>query len=217
MIATVFKNTSCQIKDLDEKKGVVQIYVNAFNNEDSDGDISVKGSFQKTIKENFDRFRHLFNHDTAILLGLPLEMIEDDFGVLTTSKMNIKKQIVRDVYEDYILFKENNRSLEHSVRVNPIKRDKQDPRLVTEWRLWEYSTLAAWGANSQTPLLGIKNISDLEIMMSKGNYSDEKYKTIQSLYEKLKALMGQPEALDDEPQPLGNDEQLIRLYKLLKI
>ncbi|MFA5457630.1 MAG: HK97 family phage prohead protease [Synergistaceae bacterium] len=217
MIATVFKNTSCQIKDLDEKKGVVQIYINAFNNEDSDGDISIKGSFQKTIKENFDRFRHLFNHDTAILLGLPLEMIEDDYGVLTTSKMNIKKQIVRDVYEDYILFKENNRSLEHSVRVNPIKRDKQDPRLVTEWRLWEYSTLAAWGANSQTPLLGIKNLSDLEIMMSKGNYSEEKHKTIQALYGKLKTLMEQPEALDDEPQPLDQEQKIRDFYLSIKI
>ena len=52
MEKTIFKNLESQIKDLDESKGIVQIYVNSYNIEDSDGDISVKGSFKKTIKEN---------------------------------------------------------------------------------------------------------------------------------------------------------------------
>ena len=178
-----------EIKDVDETKGIVQMYVNAFDNEDSNGDISIKGSFRKTIKENFDRIKHLLNHDTQKLLGLPLEMTEDDFGLLVTSQMNLKKQLVKDVFEDYKLYAEHNRTLEHSIRVQAVKRDSKDEKKVLEWKLWEYSTLYGWGANPETPMINIKDLSDLEMMISEGNYSDERAKQIQELYDKLKALM----------------------------
>ena len=216
MEKTIFKNLESQIKDLDESKGIVQIYVNSYNIEDSDGDISVKGSFKKTIKENMSRIKHLLNHDMLHLLGLPIKMVEDDFGLLVTSQMNLKKQSVRDVYEDYKLFKEHDRTLEHSVRVNPIKRDPNNEKMVTEWLLWEYSTLYGWGANSETPLVNIKSFDELELMVNDGNYSDEKSKHIEYLYEKLKALLTQPGTLSNEPLPLDND--LIKhFYVKLKI
>ena len=196
-----------EIKDLDEQKGIVTIYVNAFDNEDTDEDISVKGSFKKTIKENFKRLRHFLNHERSILLGLPLEMIEDDWGLIAVSQMNMKKQIVRDVFEDYKLFINHNRTLEHSIRVNAIKRDSNDQRRVLEWKLWEYSTLYAWGANPETPLINIKDLSDLEMMISEGNYSEERAKQIQELYNKLKALL-QPPSTPLEPQDTGKKSLL---------
>ena len=194
----LFKNFEYQIKSLDEPKGIVQMYVNAFNNKDADGDISAPGSFKKTIKENFNRIKHLLNHDTWQLLGLPLEMKEDDFGLLVTSQMNIKKQLVKDVFEDYKLFADHNRSLEHSIRVEALKRDPEDEAIVKEWRLWEYSTLYSWGANAKTPMVSIKSLDDLELMIKKGHYSDEKSRQIEELYYQLKRLM-QPGALEDEP------------------
>jgi HK97 family phage prohead protease len=214
---TIFKNNTSQIKDLDESKGIVQIYVNSYNIEDTDGEISVKGSFKKTIKENMSRIKHLLNHNMLQLLGLPIKMVEDDFGLLVTSQMNLKKQSVRDVYEDYKLFKEHDRTLEHSVRVNAIKRDPNNEKMVTEWLLWEYSTLYGWGANSETPLVNIKSLDDLELMINGGNYSDEKSKYIEYLYEKLKALLTQPGTLSDEPLPLDDKKLLKYFYNKLKI
>jgi len=207
---TKFITIEKEIKDVDETKGIVQMYVNAFDNEDSDGDISVKGSFKKTIKDNFDRIKHLLNHDTQKLLGLPLEIVEDDFGLLVTSQMNLKKQLVKDVFEDYKLYAEHNRTLEHSVRVRDIKRDPKNEKRVLEWKLWEYSTLYGWGANPETPLINIKDLSDLELMINEGNYSDEKARQIQELYDKLKALM-KPGDTPGEP-PTTSEKSLLDIF-----
>jgi len=196
-----------EIKDIDEKKGIVTMYVNAYDNEDSDGDISVKGSFKKTIKENFKRLRHLLNHDKDMLLGLPIKMIEDDFGLMAISQMNMEKILAKDVFSDYKLFAEHNRTLEHSIRVRAIKRDPSDEKRVLEWKLWEYSTLYGWGANPETPMIDIKDLSDLELIINEGNYSDEKVKYIQELYNKLKALMKPGDTLI-EPPPTTNKSLL---------
>lgn len=59
--------------------------------------------------------------------------------------------------EDYKLYAEYGKTLEHSIGVKAIKRDDKDKRIVKEWSLWEYSTLSSWGANPQTFLIDIKN------------------------------------------------------------
>jgi len=54
-----FKQVSFDIKGLDEKEGVIEAYANAYDFKDSDGDISAKGSFNKTVGDNFKRIRVL--------------------------------------------------------------------------------------------------------------------------------------------------------------
>jgi HK97 family phage prohead protease len=179
-------------------KGIVQMYVNAFDNEDSDGDISMKGSFAKTIQENLKRIRHFLNHDFTKLLGAPIEMKEDDFGLLVTSQMNMNKEIARDVFEDYKLYQELGRSLEHSVAVEAIKRDEEDNRYVKEWRLWEYSTLTMWGANARTPLVSMKSdMKEVIDEMLKRDYSEQRKNLLKSISETLE---GKPlESTTEEP------------------
>jgi HK97 family phage prohead protease len=179
-------------------KGIVQMYVNAFDNEDSDGDISMKGSFAKTIQENLKRIRHFLNHDITKLLGAPIEMKEDDFGLLVTSQMNMNKEIARDAFEDYKLYQELGRSLEHSVAVEAIKRDEKDNRYVKEWRLWEYSTLTMWGANARTPLVSMKSdMKEVIDEMLKRDYSEQRKNLLKSISETLE---GKPlESTTEEP------------------
>jgi HK97 family phage prohead protease len=179
-------------------KGIVQMYVNAFDNEDSDGDISMKGSFAKTIQENLKRIRHFLNHDITKLLGAPIEMKEDDFGLLVTSQMNMNKEIARDAFEDYKLYQELGRSLEHSVAVEAIKRDEEDNRYVKEWRLWEYSTLTMWGANARTPLVSMKSdMKEVIDEMLKRDYSEQRKNLLKSISETLE---GKPlESTTEEP------------------
>lgn len=200
----VFKNFNHKVKDLDEKEGIVTIYMNSFDNEDSDGDISVPGSFKRTFKNNIGEIWHLLNHNTNYWLGIPLELKEDDFGAIAVSQMNMEKQIARDVFEDYKLCAKHNRTLQHSIRVNAIKRDTDDQRKVLEWKLWEYSTLYSWGANPETPMIDIKSLDELEIMMREGNYSDEKAKQIEQLYDQLKELLNDPS--DTPGNPLGTPQ-----------
>jgi HK97 family phage prohead protease len=189
-----------------DTKGRVLIAVNAFNNVDSDGDISKPGSFKKTLKESFDRVRWFLNHNTEQLLGVPVKGYEDGEYLKMEAQFNLEKQIARDTYEDYKLYQEYGKSLEHSVGLQAVKFDidRTDPekwiRTITEWKLWEFSTLTHWGSNENTPLLGIKDNTSLESILSKfkpeeiesvlskmniGNYSDTRKREADQLLKSL--------------------------------
>ena len=208
----MLKTIEKEIKDIDEKKGIVTMYVNAFDNLDSDGDISAKGSFAKTTKENMHRIKHFLNHNPDMLLGVPLSFTEDNFGLLATSQMNMNKQIAKDVFADYVLFAEHNKTLEHSVRVQDVKRDTKDERIVTEWKLWEYSTLYSWGANEKTPLVNIKSMDDLELMMREGEYSVEKSKEIERLYIQITNLLKPGSTSKEKPLITLSEKETIELF-----
>ncbi len=208
-----FKNLDLPIKDLDEKKGIVTVYINAFNNEDSDGDISDPGSFKRTFR-NGSRIKHLLNHDIYKLIGVPIKLWEDEIGAIAKSQLNMNKEIGRDVFEDYKLYMEHGRTLEHSVRVYPVKRSSEDNRHVLEWKLWEYSTLYGWGANEETPLIDLKSINeidinelmaDLDLMIRKGNYSDTRGREIEEKYDELKNLLDSLDTQKDPPDTLETD------------
>lgn len=189
-------------KELNQK-GMVKIAVNAFGNTDSDGDVSLPGSFRKTLKEHFGRVRWFLNHDTTKLLGVPIKGYEEGDHLVMEAQFNLAKQIAIDTYEDYKLYQEHGKSLEHSIGVNAMKWSLRSEdgmgnpngqiREVSEWKLWEFSTLTHWGANENTPLLGIKSKDDLKRLLEEmGNntrYSDERKKDIEQTQ---KALLVEP-------------------------
>lgn len=171
--------------DVDEK-GIVTVAVNGIGIEDSQHDISVTGSFDQTLKEDIGRMRHFLNHDTTQLLGCPLEGAEKSGNLVMVSQLNLKKQIGRDTLEDYKLFAECGRTLEHSIGVRAMKRDGEDRRKVLQWKMFEFSTLTSWGSNPQTFLVNLKGGSTAEqvrdavdfirkAFMQRG-YSDERLK-----------------------------------------
>ena len=60
------------------------------------------------------------------------------------------------------------------------------------------------GANEKTPLLGIKSeLETIELMIQKGNFSDEKCKILLEKYNELKMLLTDPQtqSVKDEPKP----------------
>lgn len=199
----MYKSFKSQIKDLDQK-GRVVVAANAFGNIDSQGDISTYGSFSKTLKENFERVRWLLNHDTTKLLGVPIEGTETQNHLQIVGQLNMEKEMSRDVYADYKLYAEYGKSLEHSIGVDPIKYDIQGQvRKVSEWKLWEFSTLTAWGANPQTPMLDIKSdVEWMNIQLNKGDYTDEKFKEIEKQLRILKSLITEPESSTPVTEPI---------------
>lgn len=199
----MYKSFKSQIKDLDQK-GRVVVAANAFGNIDSQGDISTYGSFSKTLKENFERVRWLLNHDTTKLLGVPIEGTETQNHLQIVGQLNMEKEMSRDVYADYKLYAEYGKSLEHSIGVDPIKYDIQGQvRKVSEWKLWEFSTLTAWGANSQTPMLDIKSdVEWMNIQLNKGDYTDEKFKEIEKQLQILKSLIAEPTDVTPVTEPI---------------
>ena len=142
--------------DVDEK-GIVTVAVNGIGVKDSQNDISMPGSFNKTLKENIGRVRWVLNHRTDQLLGVPISGEEKEGNLIMVGQLNLEKQIGRDTLADYKLYAENGRTLEHSIGVKAIKRDETDPCKVLEWKMFEYSTLTSWGSNPQTFLVNLKS------------------------------------------------------------
>ena len=144
MDAINFKQTSFDIKDLDESQGVVVAYANAYDFKDSDGDISAQGSFNKTVKENYKRIRVLKDHNPRVSLGVPLNIdTSDTYGLLTTTKFNLAKEVSRDMLSDIKLMHENGLNAELSIGYNIISRDGKNKSIINEYKLMEYSFLSS--------------------------------------------------------------------------
>ena len=103
-----FKQINYNLKELDEAKGVVIAYANAYDFKDSDGDISAKGSFDKTVNENFKRIRVLKDHNPTKMIGVPLAIdTKDSYGLLTTTQFNMNKPLGKDMFTDVKLMHDN--------------------------------------------------------------------------------------------------------------
>jgi len=183
-----FKQQSIEVKDLDDSKGIVVAYANAYDYKDSDGDISAKGSFDKTVNENYKRIRVLKDHNPRVSLGVPLNIdTKDNFGLLTTTKFNLSKEVSRDMFSDIKLMTENGLNAELSIGYNVLNRDAKNKSIITEYKLMEYSFLTSWGANQLSTVQDVKSIKGhygiLELIEKSYNldYSDTRLKQIEQL------------------------------------
>ena len=201
-----FKQLSYDLKELDEAKGVVTAYANAYNNKDSDGDISAFGSFDKTVTENFKRIRVLKDHNPTMMIGVPLSInTKDSYGLLTTSQFNMNKPLGKDMFTDVKLMHESGLNAELSIGYKVMQRDTKNKSIINEYKLMEYSFLSSWAANELATVQNIKSIKShyglMELIQKSYNlkYSDERLRQIETL---LKALDKEPSENDtpeDEP------------------
>ena len=215
----LYKQQSVEIKDLDEK-GIVVAYANVYDFEDSDGDISAKGSFTKTVNENFQRIRVLKDHNPRITLGVPLEIdVNDSYGLLTTSQFNMSKEVSKDMFTDIKLMVENGLSAELSIGYNVVARSKSDQRVINEYKLMEYSFLSSWGANSKSTvqsIKGIKNTAQIIELIEKSynlDYSDTRLKQIEELLKSLTNAEPLHDTQEKEADVLKNVVQSLNNFK----
>jgi HK97 family phage prohead protease len=163
--------------DMNPIQGIVTGYFSKFNNVDSDGDIMKPGAFTKTISEQGPasaqpRIKHLLNHDPSLPLGKLLTLREDEYGLYYESQVG-----THDGGEDFIKMVESGLITEHSIGFKIIKRNQvqsyenylRNPSLgqfeITEVKLYEGSSLTAWGANSLTPITSLKGDKNLDVDM----------------------------------------------------
>jgi HK97 family phage prohead protease len=202
-----FKNIATEVKDLDEKKGIIEAYANVYHNEDSDKDISMPGSFTKTVTENRKRIRVLKDHNQTITLGVPLEIDpRDNYGLRTITQFNLQKEISRDMFTDIQLLKQHNLNAELSIGYGQTKRDQHDTRRILEYGwLGEYSFLSAWAANELAIVGDIKSIKShygvMEFLTKAYNlpYSDTRLIQIENILKSLSTEPGQDTTSGEEP------------------
>ncbi len=201
-----FKQLSYDLKELDETKGVVTAYANAYSFKDSDGDISAFGSFEKTVSENFKRIRVLKDHNPTMMIGVPLAIdTKDAYGLLTTTQFNMNKPLGKDMFTDVKLMHENNLNAELSIGYKVMSRDAKNKSIITEYKLMEYSFLSSWGANELSTVQGIKSIQShygiMELVQKAYNldYSDERLRQFETILKSLSNEPSETDTLQDKP------------------
>lgn len=142
---------------VDSNSRIISGYAAAFNNIDSDGDLIVKGAFSKSLNENGveslkPRIFHLYQHDVTQVLGRPIILKEDDYGLYFETKI-ANTQLGNDVLN---LYKEGVLN-EHSIGFKTIKStNRGNYNEIQEVKLFEFSSVT-FGANAATPFLGFKS------------------------------------------------------------
>lgn len=202
------KDFQSEVKDLDDKTGYVKAYANAYNNEDSDGDISLPGSFIKTVSESFKKLRVYKNHDTTLMVGVPKEIdAHDPYGLLTGTKFNMETDLGKDMYHDIKLITENKQDADLSIGYRVVRRDEKNRKAIKEYGLREYSFLTSWGANPLAVVTGLKDANTtnkiIEHLTKMYNlpYSDERLVKVEEI---LKSLSIAPQFSTQADEPIAD-------------
>ena len=226
MNTIIYKQTNIgEIVDADEKNGIVKGYGSVFGNIDSDGDMIMMGAYKKTIQENGERVKYLYQHDIEKPIGKMRELYEDSTGLAFVAEVP-KTRLGIDVIE---LIK-SGVITENSVGILPIqKRMVDDYREIAEVKLYEISAVTL-AANDQAKIMDVKNEKNREAifdrydrltkLIRKSDISDEMGYAIESEIQKLKSLFVQNFTLPQEerttPKETNDDEILKYIINSLK-
>lgn len=158
------KNLTVEIKA--EGEGIITAYAAAFGNTDSYGDVIQRGAFSKTVAERKDKVKVLYNHDyySNLPVGKPLSMVEDAYGLLTSTKMS-QTQMGQDIYTLAQEGALDSMSIGYSAVKATYPDDEANARagiwrIISELKLYEYS-FVPFPANESAIITGIKSGEDL--------------------------------------------------------
>jgi len=209
-----------QVIDYDEKNGIVKGYGSYFDNKDSDQDIIRKGAYLKTIQENGERVKYLYQHDMMQPIGKMKELYEDAKGLVFVAEIP-KTQLGNDVME---LMKAGVIT-ENSVGIMPIvKENKGDYRELREVKLYEISAVTL-AANDQAKILDVKGMANIDQvykrydnickLLRKGNISNDMGYALESEILKLKTYFINATQPSEITEPVENMVQEVDIYKYL--
>ena len=210
--------------DADEKNGIVKGYGSFFDNMDSDQDIIRKGAYTKTIKENGERVKYLYQHDMMQPIGKMVELYEDSKGLVFVAEIP-KTRLGSDVIE---LMKAGVIT-ENSVGILPVQKEmKQGYREIREVKLFEISAVTL-AANDQAKILDVKGEKNLDQLykrydniaklIRKGEISDEMGFALEAEILKLKSLfMSITEPVVETTLPIKKNEDVdVNAYLINKL
>ena len=223
----LYKSTQLVVKDVDDSKGIVQAYYSAYGNEDSDGDIIAMGAATKSAKERgprgSNRIKHLKNHNSNLQPGVIQELGEDANGGWFVSKLMQHKGEFTALAKDTLIEYQAGGITEHSHGLEVVKRDNSDKKIIRELKLWEVSSLNAWGANPLTPTVDVKNkknvldtLKTLNNLLKIGEFSDDYLQNIEVQVKELNTIL---KSLNVEPpstlitEPTFNFEKFNKFLK----
>lgn len=196
-----------ELKDIDEKTGMVTGYASVYGNVDSDNDMIVPGACLKTIQERGPesarcRIKHLWQHNSWEPIGIPVVLRDEEKGLYFETKFGTDS-FSQDKLRQHI----DGIITELSIGFNTIKSENITDenenfqyRKLTEIKLWEYSSVT-WGANSLTEIVSAKGqdvdqlaelnkrIETLGKALKNGKYTDETCEQFEAEINKIQSII----------------------------
>ena len=168
-----FKFAPIEFKENNEEDMSFKAYVAIFGNEDSWGDIIIKGAFKKDIKawKKKDKFpKFLYQHTSTKVPGVITDMKEDDKGLLVTAHF-INTTLGKDAYIEAKTGAVN----QFSFGYYAVKYDIDNTsyvRTLTEIKIFEASQVT-FPANDLTEVVDIKSTIEENVRVFEGFLRDE--------------------------------------------
>jgi HK97 family phage prohead protease len=201
-----------ELKDIDEKAGIVTGYCAIMGNIDSDLDMIMPGAFTKTLQERGPgsvkpRIKHLWQHDSFSPIGIPIVLNQQEKG-MQSEALYFETQFGKDQFsQDKLQQHIDGIITELSIGFQTIKAMDEmgtDGKLICrkllEIKLWEYSSVT-WGANSLTEVISAKGetvetlaeltkrLESLNKALKNGKYTDESAEQFESEINKIQAII----------------------------
>jgi hypothetical protein len=143
-----------KLEDLTED-GQFEGYAAVFGNEDFYGDVIEPGAFKKSIRETKGQVPILWQHWTDEVIGVSLELEEDENGLHTRGQLVLATQRGLEAYE--LLKAKALKGLSIGFQtVKSLVDNDTGKRRLKEIKLWEYS-LATFPANSLALVGSVKS------------------------------------------------------------
>ncbi|WP_338749802.1 HK97 family phage prohead protease [Bacillus sp. FJAT-52991] len=198
------KSLTFEIKAVDDETNIVEGYASTFGGEpDAYDDVIVKGAFAKTIQENGDRIKFLWQHNWDKPIGKVIELREDEIGlyfkakISETNKGKEAMQLMKDRVIDRL-----------SIGYNTIKREYDSEtgiRYLKEISLFEISAVT-FPANDRAIITAAKNAPEQKAGRVLSKQSE---KAVREAVEAMKAAVESLESLLSavEPDDSGDDSK----------
>jgi HK97 family phage prohead protease len=198
------KNTKFELKASGEN--YFEGYASVFNNIDSHDDIIEAGAFTKTIKENKNRIKILWQHDMKEPIGLPEVMEEDSKGLYVKGKISMT-----DTGRKALTLIQDGVITEMSIGFDIVKKDyrkvnNKDVRVLKEIKLWEFSPVT-FASNNLAKIVKLN-----QMIESVGN---ERH-LIEQAIETLKTLLIEPTEVTQKTEEQKEIESIMAIIKNLK-
>jgi len=204
------------LKSLDFKADTVDMDKRTFTgyastwDVDQGGDLIVKGAFTKTLKEAGNRVKVLWQHHEPI--GRPVEMAEDNKGLLVTAKVSNTRlgdealELMRDEVIDRM-------SIGYMIPEGKSDYNADGVRVIRELMLKEFS-LVTFPMNEAAVITGVKSVR--EAMSHKRDLNKTDLKELADMVDELNALIkGEPRSRTsskDQPQDIAELKAAIECW-----
>lgn len=195
------------------EEGVFSAYASVFGNEDSYGDVVVKGAFAADLaqwKDSGQNIPLLFGHNMAdpdFNIGHVVDATEDDKGLLVTAQLDLDNPKAAQVYRMLKGKRINQMSFAYDViDGGAVTQDEKSHYELRELKLYEVSVVTI-GANQETEILAVKSATDALLSKAGRVISAKNETALRSAHEQLVGAAGEIKNVLSALDAAGDDQE----------